>query len=190
MGVDGRRRLSVLWIACRDSATASRCCSTQAARRTPWHGEDEGGREKSCVVGNYRKRHRNFGSSVCKLPADTAHTDSRTIDTVDVAREAVASSACRFREQRRARFLGDSGCPFQVARDSADVVDHSSGDDRSFRDVLARFGFPVYVVMGNGPQLISAEFGEFLRKNGVKSPRTTPRAMVLQSEWCRHSSGV
>ena len=102
-----------------------------------------------------------FGSSVCKLPADTASTDSRTVDAVDVAREA---STCRFREQRRARFLGHDGCPFQVTRDSA------------FRDVFARFGFPVnvYVATDNGQQFISAEFGEFLRRNGVKHIRVAP----------------
>ena len=34
----------------------------------------------------------------------------------------------------------------------------------AFRDVFARFGFPVNVVTDNGPQFISAEFGEFLRR--------------------------
>ena len=43
-------------------------------------------------MGSYRQRHRNFGSAVCKLPADTASADSRTVDDVDVAMEAVALS--------------------------------------------------------------------------------------------------
>ena len=44
----------------------------------------------------------------------------------------------------------------------------------AFRDVFARFGFPVNVVTENGPQFISAEFSEFLRRNGVKHIRVAP----------------
>ena len=44
----------------------------------------------------------------------------------------------------------------------------------AFRGVFARFGFPVNVVTDNGPQYISAEFGEFLRRNGVKHIRVAP----------------
>ena len=47
------------------------------------------------------------------------------------------------------------------------------GTIAAFRNVFARFGFPVNVVTGNGPQFISAEFGEFLRQNGVKHIQVT-----------------
>ena len=44
----------------------------------------------------------------------------------------------------------------------------------AFRDVFARFGFPVNVVTDNGPQFINAKFDEFLRWNGVKHIRVAP----------------
>ena len=43
-----------------------------------------------------------------------------------------------------------------------------------FRDVFARFSFPVNVVTDNGPQFISVEFSEFFRRNGVKHIRVAP----------------
>ena len=57
----------------------------------------------------------------------------------------------------------------------------------AFRDVFARFGFPVNVVTDNGPQFISAEFSEFLRRNGAnifESPRTT------REQWCCRTNGA
>ena len=42
------------------------------------------------------------------------------------------------------------------------------------RDVFARFGLPVNVVTDNGPQFTSAEFTEFLKRNGVKHIRVAP----------------
>ena len=44
----------------------------------------------------------------------------------------------------------------------------------AFRVVFARFRFPVNVVTDNGLQFISAEFGEFLWRNGVKHIRIAP----------------
>ena len=44
----------------------------------------------------------------------------------------------------------------------------------AFRHMFARFGFPVNVVTDNGPQIISAEFGKFLRQNVVKHVRVAP----------------
>ena len=148
---------------------ASRCCSTWAARRTPRHGEDEGGREKSCVVGNYQQRHRNFGSSLHKLPADTA-----SILTAAPLTPWMRPGKPWYRVH--AGFATKEGQDFLVMVDAHskwwEILLMSSttaaATIAAFRDVFACFGFPVTVVNDNGPQFISAEFGEFLRRNGIK----------------------
>ena len=42
------------------------------------------------------------------------------------------------------------------------------------RDLFSKYGIPMQVVSDNGPQFCSAEFENFLKKNGVKHVRVAP----------------
>ena len=42
------------------------------------------------------------------------------------------------------------------------------------RSLFASHGLPLQIVSDNGPQFVSAEFAEFLERNGVKHVRCAP----------------
>ena len=60
----------------------------------------------------------------------------------------------------------------------------------AFRDVFARFGFPVYVVTKNGPQFINAKFDEFLRWKLEWSQTYSSRPVPPREQWCCRANGA
>ena len=42
------------------------------------------------------------------------------------------------------------------------------------RDIFARFGLSKQLVSDNGPQLVSLEFSEMMKRNGIKHIRVAP----------------
>jgi len=50
----------------------------------------------------------------------------------------------------------------------------SAATIRELRKIFARFGLPEQLVSDNGPQLVSAEFTQFLKNNGVKHIKSAP----------------